>query len=574
MWFFLPFLWLCNVCCHVCCGQSAAYPLPTPIWPKPQQFSHGNISCTVKRSTLKWIKQNAAIHSKQLLDIAIQNITDIIFAWDNEIQINIMNNNNHYKKSMDINNNTLQQIIIDYSSRNEILDSNMIENYTISMNYNCSIIRLSSIEIWGIMRGLQTISQLIHYSRQDGIYYLNRAPWFINDYPRFKHRGVMIDAGLHFISKSAIKRTIAGAAYNKLNVFHFHATESCNMPLESMEYPDLAKKGSFPFPNSIYTQDDLREIVEFGKQLGIRIILELDMPGHSYAWGIGYPQLIADCPQMYPIEVNYWHSAFNPTINYTYQFMNNFINEMFDIFIDDYIHFGGDEVVDFSWLCWNSTASIRKYMEENNMTLLDLYAMFEERIFQISNKANKKSIVWDDVFINVPSSLDPSHNVIQIWRENATIVENILKSGFYAIQSAENEYYLNLGFDYGDRYRKAWDIYRTDPLPLYYNLTESERRLFLGAEVCIWGEDVDEYNLDQRLWFRASVFAERVWTESKWLNIYNLNDTTRRIIQHRCSLLQRGLHPSAYQDDDDYPFPMRSEFEQCQLNIPPYVPLY
>ena len=91
-------------------------------------------------------------------------------------------------------------------------------------------------------------------------------------------------------------------------------------------------------------------------------------------------------------------------------------------------------------------------------------------------------------------------------------------------------------------------IIGTDPLPKSYNLTDHERQLFLGAEVCIWGEDVDEFNLDQRLWFGASVFAERVWTADHNLNTNNLNDTTRRIIQHRCSLLQRGLRPSAYQD--------------------------
>eukprot|EP01084_Bolivina_argentea_P020347 37839_1 len=329
---------------------SPAYYMPTPLWPKPQQFSHGNISCNVDRATLQWIKQNAASHS-QLLNIAIKNITDIIFAWDNEIEIKLTDEiNSKNKIKIKTTSNTLQQIIITYHSRNEILDSNMIENYTIEMTDNCTTLTLTSIEIWGAIRGLQTISQLISYDRNRAVYELNRAPWNIIDYPRFKYRGVMIDAGLHFISKSAVKRTIAGAAYNKLNVFHFHATEAASMPLESKIYPDLAAKGSFPFPNAIYTQNDLKEIIQFGKQLGVRVILELDMPGHSYAWGIGYPELICDCPEMYPTEVNYWHSAFDPTNNYTYEFMDKFINEMFGIFEDDYIHLGGDGA---SIGCWS-----------------------------------------------------------------------------------------------------------------------------------------------------------------------------------------------------------------------------
>ena len=160
------------------------------------------------------------------------------------------------------------------------------------------------------MRALESLTQLIYYNQTSSIYWLNRVPWFITDFPRFKHRGILIDAGLHFISKSAVKRTIAGLAYNKMNVLHWHATEASSMPLESKKYPDLALKGAYNSKNGIYTQDDMAEIVQFGKERGVRVVIELDIPGHSYAWGIGYPKLLAYCPQMYPLETNYWHRFF------------------------------------------------------------------------------------------------------------------------------------------------------------------------------------------------------------------------------------------------------------------------
>ena len=296
--------------------------------------------------------------------------------------------------------------------------------------------------------------------------------------------------------------------------------------------------------------------------------------GHSYAWGIGYPDLLAYCPQMYPLEINYWHSAFDPTKNYTYNFLESFMTEMFGIFEDDIIHLGGDEVVAFSWNCWNESEPIQEYMKLNNVSLVDLYAMFETRVHTFAAKFDRSVITWDEVFCTVPNSI-PDTAIVQIWRQNGTLFD-VLKSGRRAIQSSQ--YYLNLGFDYGQTYVKAWDIYRLNPLSdediEYYNLTNDDVNRFLGCEACIWGEDVDEYNIDQRLWFRASVFAERMWTLDKNIDDVNLNDTTRRVIQHRCRLLQRGLRPSAYEDDDDHPFPMRNWNQQCQLNIPPYVPDY
>ena len=534
------------------------------MWPKPQYFTEGNITCNVNPLILKWQIIGAASNSK-LLQKSIENYKLLTFPWTN---FSSNGNDRSYGS------NIVNEIILNSASDTEVLNSDMIENYTLSMTNNCSIMHVNSPQIWGIIRSLETISQIIEYNFTTMQYYIKNAPFYIDDYPRFKHRGLLIDVGLHFQSISAIKRQISALAYNKMNILHFHATESSSMPIESKIYPNLAKYGSYNPKNGIYSQDDLNELIYYAKQYGIRIILELDMPGHSYAWGLGYPELICNCSDMYPLEVLYWHSAFDPTKDYVYNFMDNFISEMVNIFEDDYIHVGGDEVVDFSFNCWNNTPSIQQYMDQYNVTLYDLYSMFETNTFNILHKYNKKPIVWDDVFIEIPNVLSNKQTIIQIWRENQTIIEDILKSGYYAIQSSQNEYYLNLGFDYGGEYVKAWDIYRNDPLPLSYNLTNIERERFLGCEIAIWGEDVDEYNIDQRVWFRGSIFAERVWTESDKINTYNLNDTTRRVIQHRCRLLQRGIHASGYQDDDDYPFPMRNWNEQCQLYLPLYIPVY
>ena len=307
-------------------SDNTAYYMPTPLWPKPQSFKHGNLTCILDQNQINWKLSGNASNSK-ILQNAIQNTLNIIFAWtSNNTQHHNHNQNrlirtqynphissdntihNHQRKiqqtqsrlakqqqpsPLDNNINIdeisdilstiessqyLQTVIISTDSNSEVLNSNMIENYTLSMKNNCTSIKITAPQIWGAIRALESITQLVYYNQTLSLYLLNRAPWIINDFPRFQHRGILIDAGLHFISKSAVKRTIGGLSYNKMNVLHWHATEAASMPLESKLFPDLATKGAYA-SNAIYTQDDMLEIVQYGKERGVRVIIELDVPG-------------------------------------------------------------------------------------------------------------------------------------------------------------------------------------------------------------------------------------------------------------------------------------------------------
>ena len=184
----------------------------------------------------------------------------------------------------------------------------------------------------------------------------------IQDKPRFPWRGLMIDVSRHFIPLDVLKRNLDGMSAVKLNVFHWHLSDNQGFRVESKKFPQLQRMGS---DGLFYTQDDVRDLIEYARERGIRVVPEFDMPGHSTAWFVGYPDL-ASAPGPYSVERKWGvlDPAMNPVENRTYKFLDEFIGEMANLFPDQFFHIGGDEV---NGKQWDANPAIQEFMRSHDL---------------------------------------------------------------------------------------------------------------------------------------------------------------------------------------------------------------
>jgi hexosaminidase len=343
----------------------------------------------------------------------------------------------------------------------------------------------------GILRGLQTFLQLVEVS-PNGF----AAPVVsIQDHPRFAWRGLMIDVSRHFIPLDVLKRNLDGMEAVKMNVFHWHLSENQGFRIESRKFPKLHELGS---DGLYYTQEEVRDFIAYARDRGIRVVPEFDMPGHSTAWFVGYPEL-ASGPGPYSIERKWgiFDPAMDPTNEKTYKFLDELISEMTKIFPDHYFHIGGDEV---NGKEWDANQKIQDFKKSHNFKSNDeLQAHFSQRVQKIVTKHGKSVIGWDEVFIpGVPKDI-----VIQSWRGPQSLAA-AAQQGYHGILS--NGYYLDLGWS-------AARHYAVDPMSgPAAALSDDQKKLILGGESCMWSEYVNAENIDSRIWPRNAAIAERLWS--------------------------------------------------------------
>jgi hexosaminidase len=395
------------------------------------------------------------------------------------------------------------------------------ESYKLEMSNSGA--RVSAATTLGIMRGLETFLQLVEIT-PDGFAVPAVA---IEDKPRFPWRGLMIDVSRHFIPLDVLKRNLDGMAAVKLNVFHWHLSDNQGFRVESKKFPKLQGLGS---DGLYYTQDEVRDLIGYAGDRGIRVVPEFDMPGHSTAWFVGYPELAGGAGP-YAIERQWgiFDPSIDPTQERTYKFLDELIGEMATLFPDQFFHIGGDEV---NGKQWDANPKIQAFMRlhdlKNNQ---DLQAYFNKRVQQIVSKHGKTTLGWDEVLHpDLPKSI-----VIQSWRGRDSLVA-AAKQGYRGLLSYG--YYLDLIWP-------ASRHYVIDPMSgAAADLTPEESQRVLGGEACMWSEYVSPENVDSRIWPRAAAIAERLWSPQ---NVTDVNSMYARLdeISHHLDWL--GLtHNSSY----------------------------
>jgi hexosaminidase len=344
----------------------------------------------------------------------------------------------------------------------------------------------------GVMHGLQTLLQLVQ-SGPDG--------WFIpaihiEDSPRFPWRGLMIDVSRHFMPIGVLERNIDGMAAVKLNVLHLHLSDDEGFRVESRRCPKLTQLSS---GGLFYTQAQIRDLIRYARDRGIRIIPEFDVPGHAVSWLVAYPELASDPGPITLVRSHFdkTRPPLDPTQEATYRLLNTVFTEMAALFPDAYFHIGGDEV---DGTYWDKNQRIQSWMQAHNLKDNHaLQAYFNQRIQVIVKKQKKHMEGWDEIL----SPNLPKDTLIQSWRGAASLAD-AAKMGYPTLLSAG--FYLDLMYP-------ASMHYAVEPLSGdSASLTPEQQKRIIGGEAAEWSEYVTEENIDNRIWPRLGAIAERLWS--------------------------------------------------------------
>ena len=262
------------------------------------------------------------------------------------------------------------------------------ESYTLRVPVS-GVATITAPTQWGALRGLESFSQLAAWGGNvKGLYNVSGLPIAIDDAPRFPWRGLLIDSSRHFLPVEAIKVTLDAMGYNKMNRLHWHIVDDNSWPLQSLAFP-LFTLGAYE-PAAIYTHQDIKEIAEYAFERGITLVPELDLPAHSDAWGLGYPDLIISCPAPgQPLA--------DPTPGgKMYDTVRGLLAEFIPLFKTDFIHFGGDEVQNLD--CWQQSPKVQAFMAAEGFTDVDqVRNYFESQLQAIAQNFSLASAFWEEV---------------------------------------------------------------------------------------------------------------------------------------------------------------------------------
>lgn len=381
------------------------------------------------------------------------------------------------------------------------------EHYNLTVSFPAATLYADSGV--GVLRGLETFCQLI----QGG----SVLQATIVDYPRFSFRGVLIDTSRHFLPLDLIREHIDAMQYNKMNILQWHIVDDQSFPYESQVFP-LLSRGAWSQEEK-YTIQDIKDIVEFARLRGVRVVPEFDTPGHTQSWGIGYPELRTQCADgsTGPLRAD---------LPGTYHFLNKLFQEVAEVFPDPFVHLGGDEV---NFDCWVSNKEVSKFLNSSGLDAAGLENLYEQRLLAIVGDLGKSYIVWQEIFNNAVK-VKPD-TIIDVWKgfdavtlQQATMANlSVVLSGGWYLDHLDND---------------AWAFYSQEPTS-FPGGDEAERlgRL-LGGKACMWGEHVDSSNFIPRVWPRASAVAERLWSSK---DVVNPTTAAPRLAEFRCRLLARGI---------------------------------
>jgi hexosaminidase len=357
---------------------------------------------------------------------------------------------------------------------------------------------LEATNAFGIRHGLETFLQLVRFGDAGA-----EVPALtIEDHPRFPWRGMLLDPVRHFLPLDVLKREVDAMAAVKLNVLHFRFADDQAFRVESKSFPKLHEQGG---EGQFYTQEELKELIEYARQRGIRVVPEFCVPGHTAGWLVGYPEF-GSRPGPYTLVRSFgiFEPTMDPTNEELYRFLDLFFGEMAALFPDPFVHIGGDEITGKHWA---ETPRIRSFMEARGMKgWQDLQAHFNRRLLPLLTAHGKRVIGWDEVLHpELPRSI-----VVQSWRGQKELAASV-RAGHEGLLSSG--YYLDLMLP-------AEEHYRVDPLLSGADaLTEEQARMVLGGEAAAWSEFITAENLDLKLWPRAGAVAERLWSRREQTDV-------------------------------------------------------
>lgn len=369
----------------------------------------------------------------------------------------------------------------------------------------------------GVFYGLQSLLQLILAGYQSGMTELDLPCVHITDQPRFAWRGFMLDEARHFQGMQTIKELLDWMAYFKMNVFHWHLTEDQGWRIEIKQYPRLVEVGASrpasqvsgftgkklnDIPHSgFYTQAEIQEIVAYAAARHIRIVPEIEMPGHAQAALAAYPQLgCTGGPYLVSPHWGIHNDIMCPGKMWTTIFLQNVLTEVMDLFPGKYIHTGGDEAPKSRW---KQCPDCQQLARENGVTRInDLQTILTNRISQFLQAKGRKIIGWNEM---LTEKLDPDA-VVQYWVGGEKKLLQHIRSGRKAVLSNFAAYYL----DHSYAHSPLDKVYLYEPV--FKDLEPEFHNNILGIETPLWTEFVpSRARLDWQVFPRLLAVSETAW---------------------------------------------------------------
>ena len=410
-------------------------------------------------------------------------------------------------------------------------------------------VRLSANTETGIFYGLQTLLQPLNNGDNKTLPALT-----INDSPRFPYRGLHLDVSRHFFDKEFVKKQLNAMAYFKMNRLHWHLTDGAGWRIEIKKYPRLTSFAAWrPFdklndwwvggrtfceqddPRAVggyYTQDDIREVVAYAAERHITIIPEIEMPGHS-------EEVLATYPELSCSGKPYVNADFCIGTEKTFEFLENVLLEVIDLFPSEYIHIGGDEASKSSW---NTCPRCQKRMADEHLNSVDeLQSYMIHRIEKFLNDHGRKIIGWDEI---IEGGLSPTATVMS-WRGEEGGIKAV-KAGNQAIMTPGKYCYLDAFQDAPNTqpmaiggYLTLEKVYSFEPVP--DSLSTKEAELILGVQGNVWTEHIPTpEHYEYMIYPRILALAEIGWSPSevkKWDNFHT------RALQAVNILREQGYNP-------------------------------
>ncbi|CAL4115874.1 unnamed protein product [Meganyctiphanes norvegica] len=445
------------------------------------------------------------------------------------------------------------------------LDYNTDESYDLNVVHDGSITSatITAPTFFGARHGLESLSQLIDYDEEkDSLQVVHSAQ--ISDSPVFPHRGIIVDTARNFMDVKSIERTIDAMAASKLNIFHWHITDSHTFPLNLENLPDMVEWGTYS-SRHIYQPADILHLKEYALVRGIYILPEFDAPAHvgnGFQWteeaGLGKVVVCLNKEPWMQFCVEPPCGQFNLANSNIYTVLSSIYDGMVPLFQPlSSFHYGGDEV---NLNCWNTTQEIIDWMTANDYGLssdsyYEQWSIFQENarleLTEANGDVEVPGIIWTSSLTesgHADQYLDPEKYIIQIWTTgDDPIIGELLEDGFNVIFSNFDAWYLDCGYgawvggpgnNWCSPYKGWQTVYENNPIQLASDITGADySSQILGGEAALWSEQVDSLNADAKLWPRASALAERLWTNPS--ESWRMAET--RMIHQRQRLVARGI---------------------------------
>lgn len=429
------------------------------------------------------------------------------------------------------------------------------EGYRLEVAHDA--VKITSSDDAGAFYALKTLGQL---GRSD-------VPCLkIEDSPAFGWRGFMLDEGRHFFGTEVVKRCLDQMAEYKLNVFHWHLTEDQGWRLAIERFPELAEFGSVR-PESIaygctgvlgrdspekmrtngqaygpyfYTPENVRDILAYAAERHIRVVPEIEVPGHIKAFLAAHPEF--SCTGEHPRHPAIFHGVHKEVLcagnDAAIAFLERVFDAVCDLFPGTYVHIGGDECPKDAWKkCVRCQTRIKALGLQDEDAL---QAWVTRHFTDYLAKKGRRAIGWDEVFAGAPGK----ETIIHAWCKYGpkavaagyqTIVSDLKRTYFSVRQGVSEDPYTYLSPDMTVPLSQSYEF---DP---YNGMTPEARGNVIGAECCMWSECTwNLYDLEYKLYPRFCAFAEAVWTAPATPR--DFADFERRMAVHRRRLIAAGIN--------------------------------